>query len=209
MWGIVVAAGAGARFGRPKQYEDLAGRAVLEWSLEAARSACDGVVLVLPPGVPEADWTASASVPGGATRSDSVRAGLAAVPDEARVIVVHDAARPLASVALFRRVVSAVGAGADAAVPALAVRDTIKRVEGTVVAETLDRSVLVGVQTPQAFRAHVLRQAHASGRDATDDAALVEAVGGKVVIVDGEARNIKLTTPDDLLVARALLGGSR
>jgi 2-C-methyl-D-erythritol 4-phosphate cytidylyltransferase len=134
---------------------------------------------------------------------------LHAVPDAAEIVVVHDAARPLASATLFGRVVEAVRAGADAAVPALAVSDTIKRVEGDVVVETLDRAVLVGVQTPQAFRASVLREAHASGAEATDDAAVVEAIGGKVVTVEGERRNVKLTTPEDLLVARALLGAGR
>lgn len=208
VWGIVVAAGTGSRFGARKQYEDLGGRPVLEWSLAAARSVCDGVVAVLPVGAAMAGDEA-VSVVGGPTRSDSVRAGLHAVPDAAEIVVVHDAARPLASATLFGRVVEAVRAGADAAVPALAVSDTIKRVEGDVVVETLDRAVLVGVQTPQAFRASVLREAHASGAEATDDAALVEAIGGKVVTVEGERRNVKLTTPEDLLVARALLGAGR
>jgi 2-C-methyl-D-erythritol 4-phosphate cytidylyltransferase len=206
VWGIVVAAGSGSRFGRVKQYEDLGGRAVLAWSLDAAWSVCDGVVAVLPAGGATSGWHASACVVGGATRSDSVRAGLAEVPDAASIVVVHDAARPLATASLFARVVEAVRAGADAAVPAVVVSDTIKRVDGAIVAETLDRSVLVGVQTPQAFRAAVLREAHASGREATDDAALVEAIGGKVVVVQGERRNVKLTTRDDLLVARAFLG---
>jgi 2-C-methyl-D-erythritol 4-phosphate cytidylyltransferase len=208
VWGIVVAAGAGARFGRAKQYEDLEGRPVVEWSLGVARSVCDGVVVVLPAAAATDRWHATVAVVGGATRSDSVRAGLHAVPADAQ-IVVHDAARPLATAALFGRVVEAVRAGADAAVPALAVSDTIKRVEGSIVVETLDRAVLVGVQTPQAFRAAVLREAHASGADATDDAALVEALGAKVVTVEGERRNVKLTTPDDLVIARALLATDR
>jgi 2-C-methyl-D-erythritol 4-phosphate cytidylyltransferase len=144
---------------------------------------------------------------GGPTRSASVRAGLAAVSAEAEVIVVHDAARPLATAALFERVVAAVRAGADGAVPGLPVSDTIKVVDpasGQVV-ETLDRPGLRAIQTPQAFSAAVLRRAHESGGDATDDAALVEAAGGRVVVVDGEPANLKITGPDDLVRAELLL----
>jgi 2-C-methyl-D-erythritol 4-phosphate cytidylyltransferase len=137
-------------------------------------------------------------VEGGATRSKSVRNGLAAVPDDADVIVVHDAARPAAGVALFRAVIDAVRAGADAAFPGVPVTDTIKRVDGDVVVETIDRAALVAVQTPQAFSAAALRAAHAGGGEATDDAALVEQAGGRVVVVPGHAANRKLTTPDDL-----------
>jgi len=118
---------------------------------------------------------------------------------------VHDAARPLASPRLFDAVVDAVRAGADGAVPALPVPDTLKRVEGSDVVETLDRSALVAVQTPQAFRADALRAAHAADGDATDDAALVEANGGTVVVVAGDPRNLKVTSPDDLAVGAALL----
>ena len=144
-------------------------------------------------------------VAGGDTRSDSVRAGLRAVPEDAEVVVVHDAARPLATRALFDAVIAAVRAGADAAVPGIPVSDTLKRVEGERVVDTVDRELLVAVQTPQAFRASVLRAAHAQRGDATDDAALVEAVGGQVVVVPGDPRNLKITTPDDLVVAAALL----
>jgi 2-C-methyl-D-erythritol 4-phosphate cytidylyltransferase len=146
-------------------------------------------------------------VAGGPTRSASVRAGLAAVPAEAEVLVVHDAARPLATPALFERVVAAVRAGADGAVPGLPVPDTIKRVDpgsGEVV-ETLDRPSLRAIQTPQAFSAAVLRRAHENGGDATDDAALVEAAGGRVVVVDGDPANLKITGPDDLVRAELLL----
>jgi 2-C-methyl-D-erythritol 4-phosphate cytidylyltransferase len=125
------------------------------------------------------------------------------------VIVVHDAARPLASRLLFDAVIAAVEAGADGAVPASPVRDTIKRVDGTTVVETVERDGLVAVQTPQAFRADVLRGAHASEGDATDDAALVEALGGKVVVVPGEAANVKVTRPEDLELVRALLPNAR
>jgi 2-C-methyl-D-erythritol 4-phosphate cytidylyltransferase len=153
------------------------------------------VVLVVPPGtLPGAD-----AVEGGPTRSASVRRGLAAVPASADIVVVHDGARPFASPALFQAVVDAVADGADGAVPALPVTDTIKRVApGGVVQETLDRAGLVTVQTPQAFAAVVLRAAHAAGAEATDDAALVEAAGGRVVAVPGEAANRKLTVPADL-----------
>ena len=152
---------------------------------------------MLPPG--------EGGVSGGATRSESVRNGLAEVPDDADVVVVHDAARPLATPALFSAVIEAVKSGADAAVPVVPVTDTVKRVEGDRVVETLDRAELVSVQTPQAFRADILRKAHASGGEATDDASLVEAIGGTVVVVPGERNNIKITTPDDLRIAEALL----
>jgi 2-C-methyl-D-erythritol 4-phosphate cytidylyltransferase len=137
-------------------------------------------------------------VVGGATRSDSVRAGLDAVPDDADVVVVHDAARPAARASMFEAVIAAVRAGADAAIPGVPVTDTIKRVDGQVVVDTLDRSTLVAVQTPQAFAAAALRAAHADAGDATDDAALVERRGGRVVVVPGDASNRKLTTPDDV-----------
>ena len=120
------------------------------------------------------------------------------------VVVVHDAARPLASPVLFKAVIDAVRSGADAAVPALLVPDTVKRVEGDRVVETIARDGLVVVQTPQAFRADALRAAHREGDDATDDAALVEATGGRVVVVPGEPANLKVTTPADLVVASAL-----
>lgn len=203
-WAIVVAAGSGARFGGPKQFEVLEGRTVLECSVEAARSVAEQVVAVLPP---EADTGADLTVPGGATRSDSVRAGLAVVPEEVDVVVVHDAARPLASPELFRAVVRAVVEGADAAVPGVPVPDTVKRVgEAGLVEETVDRTGLVLVQTPQAFSTAVLRRAHASGAHATDDAALVEAAGGRVVVVPGEPDNLKITLAADLARARALAG---
>ena len=207
MWVIVVAAGSGSRFGRPKQFEELAGRPVLDWSVGAARAAAggpgDGVVVVVPPErAAEPAFGADAVVGGGATRSSSVRAGLAAVPGAAEVIVVHDGARPLAGAELFARVVGAVRDGADAAVPAVDVTDTLRRRSGGAV----DRNGLVAVQTPQAFRASALRRAHAAEPEATDDASLVEAAGGKVVIVEGSPANLKITRPVDLAVAEALLG---
>jgi 2-C-methyl-D-erythritol 4-phosphate cytidylyltransferase len=148
-------------------------------------------------------------VAGGATRSASVRAGLGAVPDGATVICVHDAARPLATVELYAAVIAAVDAGADGAVPGLPVGDTIKRIEGDTVVETLDRSTLVAVQTPQAFRAAALRAAHAAGGEATDDAALVEAAGGRIVVVAGAPANRKITDVEDLAWARNLVEAGR
>jgi 2-C-methyl-D-erythritol 4-phosphate cytidylyltransferase len=209
-WAIVVAAGSGARFGGTKQFAHLGGATVLDRAVGVARESCDGVVVVLAPGAP---WQAPVGVSatsGGATRSDSVRAGLALVPADADVIVVHDAARPLASRRLFATVIDAIGAGADAAVPALAVVDTLKRLDDNQrVVETVPRAGLVAVQTPQAFRADVLRAAHDTEAVDTDDAALVEAAGGVVVAVPGERRNLKLTLPDDLELAQALVEGAR
>ena len=208
-WAIVVAAGGGARFGAAKQFARLGDGSVLDRAAGVARESCDGVVVVLPAG---RDWQAPSGVRvaiGGATRSASVRAGLAYVPDDVDVVVVHDAARPLASRALFARVIAAVRAGADAAVPAMPVTDTVKRVRDHLVVETVQRDDLVAVQTPQAFRRSVLQAAHAGAGLETDDAALVEAAGGSVVVVEGEPRNLKLTRVDDLEIAQALIQGAR
>jgi 2-C-methyl-D-erythritol 4-phosphate cytidylyltransferase len=199
VWVIVVAAGSGSRFGGPKQYEPLAGRRVLDWSIEAARTVADGIVVVMAP--EHAPTTQRAVVAGGATRSASVRAGLAAVPAEADVIVVHDGARPLAGGALFATVVAAVRDGATAVLPAVPVVDSLRHRSGGAV----DRTDLVAVQTPQAFAAAALRSAHESEPEATDDASLVEAAGGKVVVVDGSPANVKITHPADLVVAEALV----
>ena len=212
VWAVVVAAGSGTRFGGAKQWAPLAGRHVVDWCVEAVRAtSCAGVVVVVAEGdvgvrrVPGAD----AVVAGGATRSASVRAGLAAVPPEAEVVVVHDGARPLASPRLVDAVVGAVRAGADAALPALPVTDTVKRVgaDGAVTG-TVDRDGLVVVQTPQAFAAEALRRAHDGSPEATDDGALVEAIGGRVVVVPGEPENLKLTEPGDLAVAERHLAGA-
>ena len=209
MWSIVVAGGAGRRFGDRKQFSSLGGRPVLEWAVQACRPSSAGVVLVLPDDMLDGDsHGADAVVAGGPTRADSVRCGLAAVPSDAEVVVVHDAARPLASPRLFAAVIAAVGAGGvDGAVPGLPPSDTIKAVDGAGnVTSTLDRSTLVAVQTPQAFRAGVLRRAHEqAGPGATDDAVLVEALGGTVRVVPGEPANLKITDPDDLEAAERLL----
>lgn len=211
VWTVLVAAGEGRRFGAPKQLQPLGGRRVIDWAFEAAAAAGHGVVVVAAADQVQAlrdgptALTASADsvivTNGGSTRSESVRAGIAEVPEDAEVIVVHDAARPLAGDALFAAVTAAVVSGADGAVPAVPVTDTIRHTDSG----PLDRSQLRAVQTPQAFRADLLRRAHASGGEATDDAALVEAAGGKVHLVDGEPDNIKITTPRDLHVAEALL----
>jgi 2-C-methyl-D-erythritol 4-phosphate cytidylyltransferase len=201
VWTIVVAAGSGARFGGPKQFSILGDRRVLDWSVETAKAVSAGVVVVLPPTEAEREG----GVAGGATRSESVRRGLAAVPHDATIICVHDAARPFASAHLFREVIAQVRGGADGAVPALAVTDTIKQVNAqNIVVATPDRSTLVAVQTPQAFRASVLRDAHASSPEGTDDATLVEAMSKQVVVVAGESMNRKLTAPEDLEWARAM-----
>jgi 2-C-methyl-D-erythritol 4-phosphate cytidylyltransferase len=202
---VVVAAGRGDRFGAPKQFLELDGRRLVDRAVAACRAVSDEVVVVLPAGSAWDGAPVDAVVPGGAARSDSVRAGLGALRRDVDVVIVHDAARPLASRALFEAVIDAVRNGADAAVPGVAVADTLKRVDGTRVVETVDRAGLVAVQTPQAFRADALRTAHTGEGDATDDAALVEAAGGTVVVVPGEVTNFKVTEPADLERAAALL----
>jgi 2-C-methyl-D-erythritol 4-phosphate cytidylyltransferase len=203
---IVVAAGRGDRFGGAKQFLELAGSRLVDRAVAACTDACDAVVVVLPANVAWDGPIVHAAVAGGATRSESVRAGLAALPASCDVVVVHDAARPLASRAIFDAVIAAIRSGADAAVPALPVADTLKRVDdGARVVETVARDGLVAVQTPQAFRADALHTAHTSGDDATDDAALVELRGGCVVVVPGDVANFKITAPSDLDVAAAVL----
>lgn len=211
----MVAGGSGRRFGGLKQFAAVGDRPLVAWSIAAARSVSDGVVLVVPADAPDAadGWAdavggADAVVPGGATRAGSVRAGLAAVPEEAAVVLVHDGARPLATADLFRAVVAALEE-ADGAVPVVPVSDTLRRQQGAALADAVDRTGLVAVQTPQGFRAAALRRAHAGEPEATDDAALVERAGGSVVAVPGEAANLKVTGPDDLVVAAALLAAAR
>ncbi len=198
---IVVAGGRGVRFGGHKQFAPLGSTTVAARSVATARAVADTVVLVAPPGYAGTGEGADLVVEGGDSRAGSVRAGLAHCGD-AEIVVVHDAARPWASAGLFHAVVAAVRAGAEGAVPGLAITDTVKRVsgagDGRVVVGTEDRDALVVVQTPQAFRREVLERAHAGRGDATDDASLVEAVGGRVVVVAGEARNVKITVADDL-----------
>ena len=211
VWAIVVAGGAGARFGGAvaKQYLPLGGLRVIDHSLALVRLVCgERVVLVVAADRVDSHGTdAQRVVMGGDTRSASVRAGLAAVDPDAEIILVHDAARPLVPTAVLARLLEAIEGGADAAVPGLAVTDTVKRigVSGLVI-ETPDRSSLMAVQTPQAFRATVLRQVHASGGQATDDAALVEAAGGRVMVVAGDPLARKVTSDEDLIWLRAQRG---
>jgi len=206
VWAVVVAGGSGTRFGGYKQFMTMAGREVVDWSLEAAGQACAGVVLVVPEDVLERyAGRASAVVAGGPTRAESVRCGLRAVPEDARVIVVHDAARPLSTLDLWTSVIAAIADGAVGAIPCLPVSDTVKQRQDDGRLVTLERARLLAVQTPQAFSAAALRAAHAGGGEATDDAALVEAMGGRVVSVLGEASNIKVTAPFDLALAETLL----
>lgn len=198
---VVVAGGRGVRFGGLKQFASLGEETVAARSVRAARSVADLVILVVPPRYEGSSEGADVVVEGGATRAASVRAGLAHVGD-ADVVVVHDAARPNAHPVLFAAVVAAVVAGADGAVPGLMITDTVKRVvreDGlTVVLGTESRQDLMTVQTPQAFRRSVLLAAHAGAEEATDDAALVELAGGRVVIVPGLIDNVKITEPSDL-----------
>ena len=187
-WAILVAAGSGARLGgdRPKAFAALAGRPLLAESLERLDGSdwIEGIVVAAPPEWEEpciliaeeiAAGKVAETVTGGETRSESVRNALAQVPEGAAVVLVHDAARPLVTEEVIERVVTGLEAGWDGAVPTLPVSDTVKRVDGEAVAETIDREGLVVVQTPQAFIADVLRRAVESEGEASDCAALVEA----------------------------------
>ena len=205
---IVVAGGRGERFGAAKQFLTAGGARLVDHAVASAAAVCDEVVVVLPDGHEWEGEAVAAAVTGGDTRSASVRAGLDAVSADTEIVVVHDGARPLAPPGLFELVIDTVRAGADAAIPVLEVSDTIKRVEGAHVVETIARDGLVVVQTPQAFAVEALRTAHREGADATDDAALVERSGGKVVVVAGDPRNVKITTVADLALATTLLEAS-
>jgi 2-C-methyl-D-erythritol 4-phosphate cytidylyltransferase len=221
-WAILVAAGAGERLGgdRPKAFAGLAGRPLLAESLERldASDWIDAIVVVAPPGWEEPaillaeELVASkvgAVVTGGASRAESVRNGLTEVPGDALVVLVHDAARPLVDDAVIARLLGRLSEGVDGVIPGIPVGDTVKRVDGGLVAETIDRDTLVAVQTPQVFVADRLRAAY-SGKlaGATDCASLVERAGGRVAVVAGDARLVKVTTADDLdLVARLLEAG--
>jgi len=204
VWTVVVGGGGGTRFGGRKQFAELGGQRVIDVAAGVARDCSSGVVVVVP--ADDAGRAGHGAVAGGSTRTASVRNGLAAVPAAATIVCVHDAARPLASPALFAAVVAAVRDGADAAVPGVPVTDTIKVIDAhRRVLDTPARSSLVAVQTPQAFRASVLRRAHECGGEGTDDAALVEGIGGTVVVVPGEAWNSKITEPTDLERSRRWL----
>jgi 2-C-methyl-D-erythritol 4-phosphate cytidylyltransferase len=201
VWTIVVAAGTGSRFGgtTPKQFLPLGHQRVLDHSLDLARRASDERVVLVVAADRRDDEQHVSTVSGGVTRSDSVRAGLRAVPASATIVLIHDAARPLVPDAVVRRLLEAIRNGADGAVPGIALTDTVKRIDGNgVVLETPDRASLMAVQTPQAFRAHILRQVHNLGGQATDDAGLLEAAGHRVVVVEGDPLGRKVTTDEDL-----------
>jgi len=211
---IIAAGGRGERFGagQPKQLLSIGGQTILERSVNAflTHDAVNDVIVALPKELadqPPAYLTNTAKplrvVAGGARRQDSVAAAFGAVPAHCDVVVIHDAARPFASVDLIARTIAA-AAESGAALAAVEARDTVKQVSDHVVQATLDRRTIFLAQTPQAFRRDVLRDALAITSDATDEAALAEQAGHRVVIVDGEESNIKITTPGDLAIAEAL-----
>jgi 2-C-methyl-D-erythritol 4-phosphate cytidylyltransferase len=217
-WAILAAAGSGERLGadRPKAFVALGELPLLATPLERLDESewIDAIVVAAPPGWEEPSillaeeigaGKVSAVVTGGATRAESVRLALDEVPADAVAVLVHDAARPLVTDALVGRVLAPLGEGWDGVVPALPVADTVKRVDGDRVLETLHRDDLVAVQTPQAFLADTLRRAVAGGDDATDCAGLVEAAGGRVRWVDGDPKLLKVTTTADLEQAAAWL----
>jgi 2-C-methyl-D-erythritol 4-phosphate cytidylyltransferase len=218
VWAVLAAAGRGERLGadRPKAFAPLRGRPLLAESLERLEASgwIESIVVVAPPGWEEPVILLAeelgcgkvvAAVAGGETRADSVRLGVGEVGGDAALIVVHDAARPLVSDDVLERLVVALNEGWDGAVPALPVVDTVKRVEGDAVVETLPRGELVAVQTPQAFVAPVLQAAVESGAEATDCSSLVEARGGRVKVVPGDPRLLKVTSPEDLALVEAWL----
>ena len=209
VWAVLVAAGRGERLGdgRPKAFAKLGELPLLAESLRRLDECewIDQIVVVVPPGWEEPSILlaeqigaskVSACVPGGESRSASVRVGLAEVPDDVAVVLVHDAARPVLPAEVVRRLLDALEEGYDGAVPGLPVADTVKRVAGEVVVETPPRRELVAVQTPQAFVASVLRAAAAG--EGSDCASLVEAAGGRVKVVPGDERLLKVTTREDL-----------
>jgi len=220
VWAVLAAAGRGERLGsdRPKAFARLGGRPLLAESLERLEGSewIDAIVIAAPPEWEEpsilvaeeiAATKVSSAVTGGETRSESVRLALADVPGEAAVVLVHDAARPLVPDEVVERVLAPLGEGWDGAVPVLPLSDTVKRVDGERVVETLPRGELVAAQTPQAFTAEVLRRALAGDvSGATDCASLVEARGGRVKVVQGDPRLLKITGADDLALVESWLG---
>jgi 2-C-methyl-D-erythritol 4-phosphate cytidylyltransferase len=212
---ILLGAGAGVRLGAsvPKAFCEVGGRTLLEHSVERFERhplVRDIRVMVPAAQVYDAaklcDGTHKTLVyAGGITRLDSVRVGLEVLADDVDVVLVHDVARPFVPAALIDRVIAAIAAGADAVVPGLAVIDTIKRVDtDNVVAATIDRSELRAVQTPQGFNRAALVEAHRDSPEATDDAGLIEARGGRVLVVEGAPEAFKITTPWDLQIAEAI-----
>ena len=212
VWALLVAAGAGERLGgeRPKAFMGLGELPLLAESLRRLDESgwIDAIVVAVPEGWEEpaillaeelAATKVVAAVVGGATRAESVRAALAEVPEDALIVIVHDAARPLVSEAVLERVLAPLSEGWDGVVPGLALADTVKRVDGDRVTGTESREKLVAVQTPQAFLAPKLREAFEGDlADATDCSSLVEAIGGRVKVVEGDPHLLKVTTPADL-----------
>ena len=219
VWAVLAAAGKGERLGsdRPKAFARLGGRPLLAESLERLDGSdwIDQIVIAAPPGWEEPSILVAeeivatkvhSAVTGGDSRSESVRLALEAVPEEAAAVVVHDAARPLVPDEVIERVLTALGEGWDGVVPTLPLADTIKRIEGEQVVETLARDQLAAVQTPQGFVADVLRDALAGDvSDATDCSSLVEARGGRVKAVPGDPRLLKVTDEKDLALAESWL----
>ncbi|MDX1620817.1 MAG: 2-C-methyl-D-erythritol 4-phosphate cytidylyltransferase [Nitriliruptorales bacterium] len=202
----MLAAGTASRYGALKQFEDLAGRTLVDRAVDVALGATSAVVAVVPPAC---GWTRpdiAGVVRGGPSRCASVRCGLAVVPTAVPIVVLHDAAHPLADAHLFDSVIAAVLAGADAAVPGVPVTDVLRRVDGTVMAEEIGRDGIVEVQVPQAFRADILRAVHASRPDAAEDSSLVLRRGGRVEVVTGDPWNVHVTTAAELALARKLVG---
>jgi 2-C-methyl-D-erythritol 4-phosphate cytidylyltransferase len=220
VWAVLVAAGSGERLGldRPKSFAALGGRPLLAEPLERLEASpwIEAIVVAAPAGWEEPSILLAeevgagkvvSCVTGGATRSESVRAAVVQVAPEASVILVHDAARPLLDEEVVERVLKPLAEGFHGAVPALPLADTVKRVRGGEVVETLDRTDLVAVQTPQAFLADILRTALGGDvAEATDCASLVEAAGGRVAVVPGDRRLVKVTEPADLELVASLLG---
>jgi len=219
VWAVLAAAGRGERLGsdRPKAFARLGGRPLLAESLERLEGSewIDAIVIAAPPEWEEpsilvaeeiAATKVSSAVTGGDTRSESVRLALADVPGDAAAVLVHDAARPLVPDEVIERVLAPLGEGWDGAVPVLPLSDTVKRVDGERVVETLPRGELVAAQTPQAFTAEVLRQALAGDVSAaTDCASLVEARGGRVKAVAGDPKLLKVTDAEDLALVESWL----
>ncbi len=206
---ILVAAGSGDRFGRPKAFVELDGQTLLARSAARFDGFFAKIAVLRLPDLDQTRLPGWTLVAGGARRRDSVAAGLAALPPEVDLVLIHDAARPLVSDEVIARVREA-AEQRGAAIPVLAVTDTLKRTDGDVVAGTVDRAGLVAVQTPQGFSRELLERAlAASERDATDEAGLVEDLGETVCTVPGDPANVKVTVPADLAVARAYLHAIR
>jgi 2-C-methyl-D-erythritol 4-phosphate cytidylyltransferase len=221
VWAVVAAAGEGRRLGlnRPKAFAPLGSRVLLAESLERLETTgwIDGVVVAVPAGWEEPTillaeelglGKVTAVVAGGDTRAASVRAAVAEVPGEATVIMVHDAARPLLSESVVGRVLTALNDGWEGAVPGMVPADTVKRVARGGVEETVPRERVRLVQTPQAFVASALRDALANARDASDCAAMVESRGGRIAVVEGDRRLLKVTDGEDLALVSTWLGVS-